>query len=122
MKTMSTPLLLLVVLLTIASAQVSLTDPYCSAVSNTTELCTECYPGYYQAGVAGGPCVLQDPLCASYSSSEVCTSCYLGYYFAGVAGARCQLLPANSNCATYDFVSGNCLSCWWGAPQGQICA
>ena len=49
---------------------------------------------------------IPNPQCLATNSDGVCSYCSNGYY---LGGGVC--MPANPFCASYDMVSGKCLSC-----------
>lgn len=99
----------------------------CATYDQLTGRCLSCWPGYkVTKGVCGVASTAPPPTtnvyCSKYDAKRVCTACYAGYYFKGKAGGTCVLLPATNNCRTYNFVTGNCLTCWWGTLKGTTCS
>lgn len=84
-------------------------DQQCKTRSNN--LCTSCYDGY--ALTTSGGCILAlsntpvDPYCIVWSGMS-CVQCSTGFYLKTQVG--CSL--ANPLCKTFDFSTGNCLTCY----------
>lgn len=60
--------------------------------------------------------IIRNPGCNAFNSQGTCTGCSTRYYMDSTN--ICQ--PVNTNCNTYDQISGDCLSCYpgWGLIEG----
>jgi hypothetical protein len=115
-------------------------NPWCSVYNDTTQLCSECYSGYF---VRGNDCIFGNQYCngfkndgsgdcancyhtdyngpqCAYNPPVVNQPCYAGYYRA-IPSGLCTL--GNPNCATFNDILGNgdCASCFHTDYNGPQC-
>jgi len=53
-------------------------DPYCQVLTPGSNVCQQCYYGYYY-NFTVQKCTTVNPLCQTWNSQNVCLSCYSGY-------------------------------------------
>lgn len=88
-------------------------SPLCKEFDPSNGLCTECYVGFENVD---GKCelseVLQpsDPNCAEWADNNICLKCSSRAVFNELG--VCTLVSLD--CATYDDITGDCLTCYAG--------
>ncbi len=94
-------------------------DPVCKTFDKNNGNCLTCYDSYI---ISGTTCVkttlsLSDPNCAEFFQG-LCLKCSTGFIF--MDNGLCGLV--NSNCKTYNNITGQCTSCYVGYQvSGGIC-
>lgn len=86
-------------------------NPICKTFDTSNGNCLSCYDSFE---LFGGNCLksnqsISDPNCAEFLQG-ICAKCSAGFFFKD--DGMCGLV--NSNCKTFDAVSGNCLTCYLG--------
>jgi hypothetical protein len=97
----------------ISSVQSNL-DPSCGAFDPQTLQCTKCADSYHQNPLSSTiNCIINDPLCKTYTSNYSCDSCYRGYT---LLNGNCVILVSSPVADPYckNFTSGACSECYGG--------
>lgn len=97
----------------ISSVQTNL-DPSCGAFDPQTLQCTKCADSYHQNPLSSTvSCIINDPLCKTYTATYSCDSCYRGYT---LLNGNCVILISSQVTDPYckNFTSGTCSECYGG--------
>lgn len=98
------------------SSSCQLVSQLCFVFNYQTLQCTQCQNGYFlQDGGCIYPSMGYDRYCERYSGSY-CERCSTGYYLSSYICT--QMDP---NCVSFNPISGTCLQCRSGNPQGATC-